>query len=98
MASSDSSDDDDMTISHIQRTQKLGAFLVLNILANDTIDGEERGRNIYVDPNEGVRDVLATLSATPSYFKIITNFTQEEFEELCQIGCPPLEGNARSTG
>ena len=99
MATSDSSDEDEMMIFRMQHIQKLSAFVVVNTLMNYNEDGEETTmRNTYVDPNEGVTDVLSTLSATPSYFKIITNFTQEEFNELCQLVCPYLDGNARSQG
>ena len=52
----------------------------------------------YVDRSEGVRDQLTTLRRTPSLFKVLTNFTLEEFEELCCKVCHTIVINARSTG
>ena len=52
----------------------------------------------YVDRSEGVRDQLTTLRRTPSLFKVLTNFTLEEFEELCCKVCHTIVTNARSTG
>src|SRR5690349_2308366 len=52
----------------------------------------------FVDPDEGVRDQLYLLMKTPSLFKIMTNFTSPEFEELSATVCPILATTARSTG
>lgn len=54
--------------------------------------------NEYVNQEEGVRDVLATIRRTPSLFKCLTNFTAPEFEELCSLVSPVIAINARSTG
>lgn len=51
-----------------------------------------------VSNEEGVRDQLILLQRTPSYFRIITNFSAEEFEELSQSVCPLIATMARSTG
>jgi hypothetical protein len=52
----------------------------------------------FVDPDVGVPDQLATLLKTPSLFKVLTNFTVDEFEELCGAVCPLIAGNVRTTG
>ena len=44
----------------------------------------------YVHHSEGVRDQLAT----PSLFKVLTNFTLREFEELCSKICYVIAMNA----
>ena len=51
-----------------------------------------------VNPNEGVRDVLATMRSTPSLFKGNTNFTLQEFDELCLLVVSVIVANARGTG
>jgi hypothetical protein len=51
-----------------------------------------------VNGSEGVRDVLARLVATPDIFKRLTNFSVDEFNELCNKLVPVLEMTARSTG
>ena len=51
-----------------------------------------------VNKREGVRDVLATMKATPSLFRTLTNFTVDEFELLCQRVVPVIATHARSTG
>jgi hypothetical protein len=58
----------------------------------------EEGGQQSVNPNIGVRDMLAWLKETPGMFKTMTNFTLPEFEELCTTVCPFITGNARSTG
>jgi hypothetical protein len=62
--------------------------------ANEWEDGGQQ----LVNPNVGVRNLLAWLKETPSMFKTITNFTLPEFEELCTLVCSLIAGNARSTG
>jgi hypothetical protein len=62
--------------------------------ANEWLDGGAQS----VNPNRGVRDLLGWLRETPSMFKTITNFTLQEFDELCRLVCPVIAGNARSTG
>jgi hypothetical protein len=42
----------------------------------------EEGVGPFVDPTNGVCDVLATLQSTPTLFKNLTNFTAIEFEDL----------------
>jgi hypothetical protein len=59
---------------------------------------QEENDQTYVNQALGVRDQLAVLLQTPSLFKILTNFTAEEFEELCGAVCPLIESNARTTG
>ena len=51
-----------------------------------------------VDHDAPVRDYLTTIRSTPYLFQTITNFTAEEFEELCTVVCPVIILHARSTG
>ena len=37
------------------------------------------------------------MRSTPDLFKVLTNFSIEEFDELCTIICPTIIANARST-
>lgn len=52
----------------------------------------------FVNPHVGVRNQLASLLQTPSLLKVLTNFTVDQFEELCSAVCPLLILYARSTG
>jgi hypothetical protein len=51
-----------------------------------------------VDHATGVRNVLETMKIVPSVFKVLTNFTTTEFEEISSIVCPIIVSHARSTG
>ena len=52
----------------------------------------------FVNKLMGVRDQMTTIFQTPSLFKFLTNFTAEEFEELCGLVCPMISSQARATG
>ncbi len=56
---------------------------------------EESGQSINLDVD--VRDILATMQATPSLFKSLTNFTLGKFEELPQLVVPTIINHARFT-
>ena len=47
-----------------------------------------------VNPQEDVRDVLGSMRSIPGLFKILTNFSIEEFDELCTILCLTIIANA----
>lgn len=51
-----------------------------------------------VNHAEGVRDTLTALRSTPSLFRVNTNFSTTEFEELCGALVPVIVSNFRSTG
>ena len=38
------------------------------------------------------------MRSTPDLFKVLTNFSIEEFDELCTIVCPTIIANARLIG
>ena len=57
----------------------------------------EEGGQESVNPQEGVRDVLGSMMATPGLFKILTNFSILEFAELCHLICPTIVAHARSS-
>jgi hypothetical protein len=57
------------------------AFDVLNS-KNLLNDHEDEGTKEFIDQMARVRNALATMQATPSLFKNLTNFTLIEFEEL----------------
>ena len=52
----------------------------------------------FVCPDDGVRDQLILLRRVSSYFRKITNFSADEFEELSSLVCTIIESNAHSTG
>jgi hypothetical protein len=54
--------------------------------------------NESVNTRESLRDVLTTLSSSPSIFRKITNFEVVEFNILCRLVCPVVECTARSIG
>ena len=68
------------------------AFVAVTTLMHRNRENKKIERK-FVHAEDGVRDVLATLKATPSLFKIITNFTMAEFTELYDLFCPFLELN-----
>ena len=51
-----------------------------------------------MNPAEGVRDQLSQARATPAQFKSLTNFTLDDFEDLCLDVCPTIAMHARTTG
>jgi hypothetical protein len=55
-----------------------------------TIEMEEQSGH-YVDPTNGVREVLATLRSTPTLFKNLTDFTTTKFEDLASIVVPTIK-------
>ena len=57
----------------------------------------EHGGQDLVNPHEGGRDVLGSMRSTPGLFKVLTNFSVEEFDDLCRIVCPTINAHARST-
>ena len=79
------------------------ALLAIQIATQTTMDlfhtneWEHSGQD-SVNPHEGVRDVLGTMRSTLDLFKVLTNFSVEEFDDLCRIMCPTISAHARSTG
>lgn len=56
-----------------------------------------REDQISVNPSLPINDLLGHLFANPTQFKDLTNFTLEEFYELCTQVVSTIEGHARST-
>lgn len=74
-----------------------------NVAASSTLDffnTQELDDNSQgcVDRDAPVRDYLSTVRSTKYLCQPITNFTTEEFEELCTVVCPVIQLHARSTG
>jgi len=51
-----------------------------------------------MDSTVGVQDVLGTISATSTLFKISTNFKLEEFDKLAFQVVPTIKAHVRSIG
>lgn len=58
----------------------------------------EDGGNPFIDPTVGVRDLLMSLRALPSFSKTNSNFTLTKFKELCTLVVLNVLGNERSNG
>lgn len=58
----------------------------------------ELGVGQLIDHTISVRDVLATMWIIPILFKILTNFTLPEFEELAVVVVPIIKSHVRSIG
>ena len=58
----------------------------------------EHGGQDLVNPHERVRDVLGSMRSTPGLFKVLRNFSVEEFDDFCRIVCPTISAHVRSTG
>ena len=56
------------------------------------------GRQDSVNPREGVRDVLRSMRSTLGLFKVLTNFSIQEFNELYQMVCPTITTHGQSIG
>src|SRR5689334_5599763 len=56
-----------------------------NLFTDDELLNEDQN---FVDPEDGVRDQLILLQRTPSYFRIITNFSGEEIQRAIYSGLP----------
>ena len=92
-------EDDELLIDLMQ--QQMAVLTAVCSAASNSaflFDDDELDDQTYVDHEEGVRDQLCILEKSPSLFKVITNFTNEEFQELCEIVCPLITLTARSTG
>lgn len=53
---------------------------------------------MFVNPSIPIHDVLSRLVANPTKFRDLTNFTIDEYVELCNVVVPTIQGNARSIG
>ena len=61
-------------------------------------DERDEENQAFVNSLVEVRDQLETMLKTPPLFKVLSNFTAEEFEELCAAVCPIISSHARTTG
>lgn len=105
--SSSSSDDDHMSSSSSddELFEELDeewavAFALSTACSNisDFFTENELLGQYTVDPLVGVKDYLATLRAAPWMFKVLTNFTMSEFDQLASLVVPTIKNHARSTG
>jgi len=91
-------DDDELLMISIE--QQLTAITASCVAAANSawvFDDDEPRHQAFVDrSNKGVRDQLAILQKSPSLFKVITNFTCDEFQELCELVCPLILGSIDS--
>ena len=94
--SSSSTDDDIQDVE--DEFQMLFQFSSAASSSTQVFLTQEFGEHGLVNHGEGVRDALAALQATPNLFRVITNFTLTEFEELCGALIPVIVSNTRSTG
>ena len=79
------------------------ALLAIQIATQSTFDlfhtnEWDHGNQDSVNPHEGMCDVLGSMKSTPGLFKTLTNFSVQEFDELCHIVCPTTSAHARSIG
>ena len=78
------------------------ALLAIHLATQNTFDlfhtneWDHDGQDL-VNPHEGVCNILGSMRSTLGLFKVLTNFSIEEFDELCTIVCPTIIANARST-
>ena len=91
------------TSSSSSDSDEEAALLAIHLAMQNTYDlfhtnEWNHGGQDSVNPQEDVRDVLGSMRSTPGLFKVLTNFSIEEFDELCSILCPTIIANARSTG
>ncbi len=58
----------------------------------------EEGVGQLVDPCVGVWNVIITMRAAPGLFKMLTNFTLAEFDELAALMVPIIVSYEQSIG
>ena len=91
------------TSSSSSDSDEEAALLAIQLATQNTLDffhtnEWDHGGQDSVNSHEGVRDILGSTRSTPGLFKVPTNFSIEEFDELCIIVCPTIIANARSIG
>jgi hypothetical protein len=91
-----SDEDEDHLLMWNQHTQVMLAAAAVMTSDGETVNAEGQWQS--VNPGIGVRDVLCSMSVTPVIFKRLTNFSLDEFNDLCAQVCPTLDVTARSTG
>ena len=89
--------------SSLSNNDEEQALLAIQIAIQTTLElfhrnKWEHGGQDSVSPHEGVRDVLGSMRSIPGLFKVLTNISVEEFDELCRIVCPTISAHARSSG
>ena len=99
----DSSSSSDSTSSSSSDSDEENALLAIQIATQTTLDlfhtnEWEHGGQHSMNPHEGVCDVLGSMRSILGLFKVLTNFSQEEFDELCIILCPTIIAHTRSIG
>ena len=90
--------DDELLMISIEQLTAIATACLAAANSAWFFDDDEPEDQSFVDRNEGVRDQLAILQKLPSLFKVITNFTSVEFQELFELVCPLIVLMARSTG
>jgi hypothetical protein len=95
MSEFSSSDSDDELIILAAQAASIAAASIHEHFRHQELNDD--GQNC-ADHSCGVRDCLTTISSTPYRFKAITNFTADEFVELCSLVCPVISTYARHTG
>jgi hypothetical protein len=93
-----SDSDDELILSDDDKTLATYAVMQAAYMNTQSPLVLERLNQCYVERAGGVRDQLFILRRMPSLFATMTNFTVEEFEELSNLVCPMIAGNARLTG
>ena len=98
-----SSTSSDSTSLSSSDSDEEAALLAIQIAMQSTLNffhmnEWEHGGQDSANPLEGVRDTLGSMRSTPGLFKVLTNFSIHEFDELCHIVCPTISAHARSTG
>ncbi len=98
--SSSSSSDDDILYDMDEEATMFFQWGLVPWSAQDFFSSHEMegGSGQSMDPTIGVQNVLATMHATPTLFKNLTNFIAIEFEELASFVVPnTINSYARST-
>lgn len=98
-----SDSDDDLLLLDGDDEEAMAVLAVLQAATSSTELLFSSGEMIaidqrFVDRTVGVRDQLSMLLRMPSLFHTMTNFSIDEFDELCGKVCPLIDFNARHTG
>lgn len=98
----DGDDSDDELLAELDFEAQI-VFMMMNVCINSweffNPNELEDGGQVGVNPDIGIRDLLASMRATGNaLFKNMTNFSLEEFDKLCVLVCPLIHSHARSTG
>ncbi|KAL2629555.1 hypothetical protein R1flu_014241 [Riccia fluitans] len=95
---SDSEEEIEMFQRWNQQKQILISVVSMMINRETLFERVSEDNQQFDDLTIRVRNLDVYLQVQPLLFKVVTNFSVEEFEELCALVCPILQQSVQTTG